>query len=180
LLKQSGNGHVVFVEKVVGGFWQDEIRVRPNLQIAAGIRYDWQNFFHDNNNIAPRLSVAYAPGKDKKTVVRTGAGFFYDRTGPGPIFDLIRYDGLRLQQYLISNPLFPDPFAVGPTSITKLDPTVQIPYTLQYGASVERQLSKATTFTVSYTGIPFPRCECASSTAVPDTSKSSSERIPAN
>jgi hypothetical protein len=153
LLRQSGNGHVVFIEKVVGGFFQDEIRVLPNLQIAAGFRYDWQNFFHDNNNIAPRLSIAYAPGKDRKTVIRSGAGFFYDRTGPGPIFDLIRYDGVRLKQYLINHPSFPDPFAIGPTSITKLDPTVQIPYTLQYGASVERQISKATTFTVSYTGI---------------------------
>lgn len=131
LLKQSGNGHVVFIEKVVGGFLQDEIRVLPNLQVAAGVRYDWQNFFHDSNNVAPRLAIAYAPGKEKKTVVRAGAGVFYDRTGPGPIFDLIRYDGVHLQQYLITNPLFPDPFAVGPTSITKLDPTVQIPYTLQ-------------------------------------------------
>lgn len=58
-----------------------------------------------------------------------------------------------MQQYLIPNPLFPDPLAVGPTSITKLDPTVRIPYTLQYGASVERQITKATTFTASYTGL---------------------------
>src|SRR5262249_45337851 len=115
--------------------------------------YDWQNFFNDNNNIAPRLSIAYAPGKDRKTVIRAGAGFFYDRTGPSPIFDLIRYDGVRLKQYLINDPAFPDPFAVGPTSITKLDPTVKIPYTLQYGASVERQLAKTTTFTAGYTGI---------------------------
>lgn len=153
LLKQSGNGHVVFVEKVVGGFFQDEIRVLPSLQVAVGVRYDWQSVFHDNNNIAPRLSVAYAPGKDRKSVLRAGAGVFYDRTGPSPIFDLIRYDGLRLQQYLITNPLFPDPFAMGPTSVTRLDPTVQIPYTLQYGASFERQLAKATTFTVSSTGL---------------------------
>jgi hypothetical protein len=153
LSKQSGNGHVVFVEKVVGGFFQDEIRVLPSLQVAVGVRYDWQSVFHDNNNIAPRVSVAYAPDKDRKTVLRAGAGVFYDRTGPGPIFDLMRFDGVRLQQYLITNPLFPDPFAVGPTSVTKLDPTVQIPFTLQYGASFERQLAKATTFTMSYTGL---------------------------
>src|SRR5579864_797172 len=67
LLKQSGNGHVVFIEKVIGGFFQDDIRLRPNLQVTVGVRYDWQNFFHDNNNVAPRFSLAYAPGKDKKT-----------------------------------------------------------------------------------------------------------------
>ena len=85
LLKQSGNGHVVFVEKVLGGFFQDEIRVRPNFQVTIGVRYDWQNYFSDNNNLAPRLSFAYAPGHDKKTVIRAGSGTFYDRTGPGPI-----------------------------------------------------------------------------------------------
>jgi outer membrane receptor protein involved in Fe transport len=153
LLKQSGNGHVVFIEKVVGGFFQDEYRVLPNLQISAGVRYDWQSYFHDNNNLAPRLSIAYSPGKARRTVVRAGAGFFYDRTGPSPIFDLIRYDGLRLLQFLITNPQFPDPLAVGPTSVTRLDPTVKIPYTIQYSASVERQLAKSTALTVTYTGL---------------------------
>jgi hypothetical protein len=153
LLKQSGNGHVVFVEKVLGGFFQDEYRVLPNLQVSYGVRYDWQNYFHDNDNFAPRLSFAYAPGKARKTVIRGGAGFFYDRTGPSPIFDLIRYDGSRLLQYLVNDPLYPDPFALGPTSVVRLDPTVRIPYVLQYGAGVERQLGKSTTLTVNYTGL---------------------------
>jgi len=153
LLRQSGNGHVVFLEKVLAGFVQDEFRVLPNLQISAGVRYDWQNYFHDSNNLAPRVSVAYAPGKTKKTVIRAGSGFFYDRTGPGPIFDLLRYGGIQLRQFLITNPLFPDPFAVGPTSVVSLAPGVRIPYTLQYSASVERQLGRGTTLTVNYTGI---------------------------
>jgi carboxypeptidase family protein len=153
LLRQAGTRHFVFVEGVLGGFLQDEFRVRPNLQISAGLRYDWQNYFHDYNNLSPRLSLAYAPGKSKKTVIRTGGGFFYDRTGPAVIFDLIRYNGSRLGQYLITNPLFPDPFSVGPSSVVRLEPGVRIPYTLQYSASVERQLGKATTLTVTYTGI---------------------------
>jgi hypothetical protein len=117
------------------------------------VRYDWQNYFHDNDNFAPRLSFAYAPGKARKTVIRAGAGAFYDRTGPSPIFDLIRYDGTRLLQYLVNDPLYPDPFALGPTSVVRLDPTVRIPYVLQYGAGVERQLGKSTTLTVNYTGL---------------------------
>jgi hypothetical protein len=86
-------------------------------------------------------------------VLRAGAGFFYDRTGPLPIFDLIRYDGNRLRQFLITNPPFPDPLAVGPTSVVRLQPGVQIPYTFQYSVSVERQLAKSTTLTLAYTGI---------------------------
>jgi carboxypeptidase family protein/TonB-dependent receptor-like protein len=153
LLRQSGNRHVVFLEKVLGGFVQDEFRLRPNLQISMGVRYDWQNYFHDDNNFSPRVSIAYALGKAKKTVIRAGGGFFYDRSGSGVIFDLLRYDGIQLHQFQITNPLFPDPFAVGPTSVVRLEPGVRIPYTLQYSASIERQLGKATTLTVNYTGI---------------------------
>lgn len=153
LLRQSGDTHLVFVEEVLGGFFQDEFRVLPNLQISTGVRYDWQNYFHDDNNFSPRVSLAYAPGKARKTVIRGGGGFFYDRSGPGVISDLLRYNGTHLLQYLIPDPLFPDPFAVGPTNVVRLEPGVQIPYTIQYSASVERQLGKATTMTVTYTGI---------------------------
>src|SRR5262249_31111719 len=152
--QQRGNGHVVFWEKVFGGFFQDEYQIRPNLLLTAGLRYDWQNYFHDANNIGPRLSIAYAPGS-RKMVIRGGAGIFYDRTGPGPIFDLIRFDGERLQRFVISNPGYPDPFAnvetsTQPTSVVRLDRDIRIPYTFQHSISVERQLQRGTTLTVSY------------------------------
>jgi TonB dependent receptor len=152
LVRQSGNGHIVFVEKVLGGFVQDELKVRPNLQITAGLRYDWQNYFHDNHAFAPRASLAYSPGQSRTIVIRGGAGFFYDRTGPQPIFDLLRYDGNRLLQYVINNPPYPDPGATGPTSIVRLDPTVKLPYLIQYGTGIERQLRKSTTLSVNYYG----------------------------
>ncbi len=44
---------------------------------------------------------------------RGGAGIFYDRTGPQPIFDLLRYDGQRLLQYVVTNPAYPDPWNNG-------------------------------------------------------------------
>jgi hypothetical protein len=154
-VQQSGNGHVVFWEKLFGTFFQDEYQVRPNLQITGGLRYDWQNYFHDTNNVGPRLSFAYAPGTSRKTVIRGGGGFFYDRTGPLPIFDLLRYDGHRLRRFLITNPAYPLPFTNGattdqPTSVVRLDPDVRIPYTFQNSISVERQLQNTGTLTVSY------------------------------
>jgi hypothetical protein len=152
LIRQSGNGHVVFVEKVLGGFVQDEFKLSPNLQLSLGLRYDWQNYFHDNNNVAPRVSLAFAPGNSRKTVIRAGAGMFYDRTGPQPIFDLIRYDGYRLLQYFINNPAYPDPNTIGPTSIVKLDPRVKLPYLIQFSSGFEHQVAKSTTVTVNYFG----------------------------
>jgi hypothetical protein len=152
LVRQSGNGRVVFVEKVLGGFVQDEFKARPNLEISVGLRYDWQNYFHDNNNFGPRVSFAYAPGKGRQTVIRGGAGMFYDRTGPQPIFDLLRYDGHHLLQYVITDPSYPDPNATGPPSIVTLDPAIKLPYLIQFGATVERKVTKSTTLTVSYYG----------------------------
>ncbi len=152
--QQRGNGHVVFWEKLFGGFFQDEYQVRRNFQLTAGLRYDWQSYFDDNNNFGPRLSFAYAPKGSRKTVIRGGAGIFYDRTGPLPIFDLLRYDGTRLERFLLTNPTYPNPFVYGapaqPTSVVRLDPHVQIPYTFQHSLSVEQQLQRGTTLTVSY------------------------------
>jgi hypothetical protein len=155
LVQQQGNGHVVFLETVVGGFFQDEYHLRPNLTISGGIRYDWQNFFHANKDFSPRLSFAYAPKKGRKTVLRGGAGFFYDRTGPGPIFDLERYNGARLRQIVLTNPPYPEAFdssnlAAQPTGITRLDPTIRMPYTVQFSMGVERQLYKSTTLSATY------------------------------
>jgi len=113
LLRQVGDGHVTFVEKLVGGFFQDEFRVRPNFQVSLGLRYDWQNYFHDANNFSPRASFAYSPGKGRKTVIPAGGGFFYDRSGPLPIFDLILYDGIRLR-FSSAIPCFRIPRWTGP------------------------------------------------------------------
>src|SRR5262245_4852499 len=73
-IAQRGDGHTRFLEKVVGLFARDEIRVSGNLTLDLGLRYDWQNYFHDGDNFAPRFSFAYAPDQSHKTVLRGGAG----------------------------------------------------------------------------------------------------------
>jgi hypothetical protein len=158
-VRQQGRTKVNFWEIILGAFVQDEFRARPDLSIAVGLRYDWQNYFNeDSNNLNPRLSVAWAADKARKTVVRGGFGFFYDRTGPGPISDLLRFDGERLRRYVITNPGFPDPLANGqslgaqPNSVVRLAPDTIIPFTAQYSVGVERQLQKTLALTVSYIG----------------------------
>ena len=154
LLLQQGNPRTIFWEKVLGGFVQDEWVARKNLTLSLGMRYDWQNYFHDGNNVSPRVGFAYAPGKSRNTVLRGGVGIFYDRTGPAVIWDLLRYDGFHLQRYVLSDPLYPQP-PIGsgtPTSVTRLDPAVRIPYTVQFSFGVERQLTKKTTLAAAYIG----------------------------
>ena len=157
-IQQVGNGHVAFLEKQVGGFVQDEIRVRPNVSLALGLRYDWQNYVHDTNNFAPRASFAFAPKGSGTTVIRGGAGMFYDRTGVRPIQDVLRYNGVRLLRYVIVNPGYPNPLESGqalagqPPSIVTFAPDLDIPWSVQYSLSLERQLLKRTSASVTYTG----------------------------
>ncbi len=157
-ITQRGNGETHFLEKVVGLFVRDEIRFGANLTVDVGLRYDWQNYFHDANNFAPRVSFAYSPDESHKTVLRGGAGIFYDRTGPGPIQDLLRYDGAHLNKYVITDPGFPDPVPPGeslgaqPASLVRLAPDVTIPYLLDYGVALERQLRAKTTLAINAHG----------------------------
>jgi hypothetical protein len=155
-LVQRGQGHLVFLETLLSGFIEDTIRVRPNFSVTVGARYYWQNYFHDDpDNIAPRLGFAYAPTKNSKTVVRGGAGVFFDRTGPRPIADLLHFNGVNLLRFIVENPLFPvTPAELSgvPTSEVVLDPRAKIPYTVQYSIGVERQVTEKSTFSATYVG----------------------------
>ncbi|HET8547806.1 MAG TPA: carboxypeptidase regulatory-like domain-containing protein, partial [Bryobacteraceae bacterium] len=51
---QRGEGRTVFIEKNLGGFFQDDWQMRRNVSLALGLRYDWQNYFHDRDNVQPR------------------------------------------------------------------------------------------------------------------------------
>lgn len=153
--RQQGDGQLHFLQQVYGAFVQDQINLNSRLSVTAGLRYDWQNLFRDNNNFAPRLSAAYAV--NTRTAIRGGAGIFYDRAGDGPIREVLRSRENRLQRVILLQPSYPEPFgagidASGVRSIVTLAPDIQIPTTIQFGAGVERVLVKGTTLAVNYLG----------------------------
>ncbi len=155
---QTGQGHVAFLEKVVCGFFEDNIRLRPNFSFYLGMRYYFQNYFHDKpHNFAPRLGFAWAPTKDSKNVLRGGAGVFFDRTGPSPIGDLMHFNGVNLLRFIVGQPLVtypinPAALAQVPTSLVILDPRQRIPYVVQYSLGIERQLTPKATVSATYVG----------------------------
>ena len=156
--QQQGNGDLSLLEKQLGTYVKDDWQARPGLSVSMGLRYDWQNYFHDDNNLAPRFSVAYAPGNKRTNVLRAGIGVFNDRSGPVVIADVLHSQTGGLVRYVITNPGYPDPFASAaaaaapPPSIVRLAPDIQIPQTVQYSVGLDHQLQKALTLSLTYTG----------------------------
>jgi outer membrane receptor protein involved in Fe transport len=62
-----------------GVFAQDEWRLSSGFTFSFGVRYENETIVRDRNNFAPRLAAAYDPFKSGKTVIRLGAGIFYNR-----------------------------------------------------------------------------------------------------
>jgi len=58
-------------------FVQDDWRIRRDMTLNLGLRYERQTFTDDTNNIAPRVGFAYNPLGDTKTVIRGSLGIYY-------------------------------------------------------------------------------------------------------
>ncbi|HZR31429.1 MAG TPA: TonB-dependent receptor [Terriglobales bacterium] len=145
----QGEPQLSFRVQIVSGFLQDEIKLRPNLNVALGLRYDWQSNLDRRSEFAPRISVAYAPG-DQKTVFRAGAGIFYEYLPQIAVWRTALFEGLRQSQLVIPNPSFHGLPVSGtaPPSIFRLAPDLTAPYVLQSSLGIERQLGKQMVLTV--------------------------------
>jgi hypothetical protein len=157
----AGNPQLSASQVDVGVFVGDEWRMRPNLTLSLGLRYETQTNIDDWRNFAPRIAIAWAPGAKSsrpKTVLRAGFGMFYDRFSLSNTFTALRYNGTLQQQYVIANPDFfpqiPSVSSLGGFQLTqtiwKISPTLRAPYIMQSAVSIERQLPANTTVALTY------------------------------
>ncbi len=146
----------------VGLYVEDEWRIRPNITLSGGLRYETQTGIPYQGDWAPRISLAWGLGHNKvqpKTVLRGGYGIFYDRFSYDYLLQAERYNGTTQQQYIVANPIFypqiPTPAELASMSTTspsvyQVQSGLRVPYTMEAAFSVERQVTKNATVSVTY------------------------------
>ncbi len=115
----------------------------------------------DKNNFAPRVGLAWALGKDSKTVVRTGYGVYFDQSplAPGeglyfnaPYFDFRYYYQSQQAPLTVYNPFpFNTPGQSAPSAFA-YDRNLRTSYTQHWNLSVQHQLGNSTVAEVAYVG----------------------------
>jgi len=73
----TGSGQLGRNQTQFLAYFQDSWSVSRRLKVDYGVRYDRNNVTSENN-FAPRVSFAFLPLLDGRTVVRGGIGLFYD------------------------------------------------------------------------------------------------------
>jgi hypothetical protein len=156
-------------------FFQDDWRLAPGFELGLGLRFEGQNRIHDHTDWAPRVSLAWSPdyksGKQAKTVIRAGYGWFYNRfigpttfdggSGTPYIMQAIHDNGINQHSYVVTNPSFYDPSAHEPASQLEglsstipsyrtVEPDFRAALDMQGGIGVDHQLAKRITANVTY------------------------------
>ncbi|MGD0738261.1 MAG: carboxypeptidase regulatory-like domain-containing protein [Terracidiphilus sp.] len=156
-------------------FVQDDWRVNKSLLLGLGLRYEGQNYIHDRADWAPRLALAWTPGRPgknpPKTVVRAGYGWFFNRftvptnfngpSGTPYIIQAIHDNLINQKSYTVANPAFYNPNAAEPASVLtstassiptyhSVDPHFHASLDMQTGIGVDHQFGKRVTSNITY------------------------------
>lgn len=146
----------------VGLFATDDWRLRPNLTLSYGLRYETQTNIGDRMNWSPRVSVAWGidggTNRAARTVLRAGFGIFYDRIADTVTLSALRFNGTTQQSYLITNPdFFPNiPAATSlenfsaPQQLQSIYSDIKAPRTYQASLSLERQINRYVRLSAQY------------------------------
>lgn len=147
----------------IGLYAETDWKVKPNLTLSYGLRYEAQNVINSSRDIAPRVSFAWGvprgQGKTPVTVVRGGFGIFYDRFELGNYMNTLQQNGTN---QVVSTFIKPGPDC-RPTNpggcgtatssrikIYTLGSGIRSPYTMQSAIGVDQQLGKVGTLSVNY------------------------------
>ncbi len=142
-------------------FVNDDWTISPRFTASYGLRFETENDISRYANWAPRIGIAWGlgHGPDPKMVLRAGWGIFYEHLDDDHMIIAQRMNGQNQQTYILRAPdFFPTPpptsslinsAATAPT-IFRISSQLVFPYDMDAAVSVERQLSKSATVSLTY------------------------------
>jgi hypothetical protein len=166
-----GDSNGPYTYKDLSLFLQDEWRLGRKLTLKPGLRYQkqfWQKvpfdvsnvggtrlpytFPQDNNNVAPRIALAFDPAGDGKTSIHASQGIYYDNhiatiVGVGISVDgrtHVRGRGVGLpasrDAWLAPGHKLPEPTTPFPAVAINIDPGLKGAYAQHAALGVDREL----------------------------------------
>ena len=78
LITFQGGGVLRAEDTELAAFAQDHWAFNDQIALDYGVRYSGQTL-GEHAAFAPRLGLVYSPGRNAKTIIRSGIGLFYDR-----------------------------------------------------------------------------------------------------
>lgn len=147
--KRVGDQNIRYWTMQAAWYLQDDVRIRKNLTLSPGVRFEAQTQVRELVNPAPRFGITWSPFKTGKTTVRASCGIFYDWVSADVYEQTLRVDGFRLRQINIVNspetPLaYPDPGPVvgQPTDQILLGSDLRMARTTRVSAGVQQQFTR--------------------------------------
>ncbi len=173
-------------------YFQDAVRIRPNLTVNLGLRYEYTTVpftarlqtlnasasvpgvldFAEpkpqKTAFAPRVGVAYSPGKSGNTSIRAGFGMAYDiicdnlnvMALPPQLGSMADLTGAGESNFLASGGISPNipggsmqtPDEARGNTAFYIPIQTKLPYSVQWNLGVQRVFAKNYTFEVRYLG----------------------------
>lgn len=149
----------------VGLYAEDNDKIRPDVTLSYGLRFESQTQIPDHADWAPRFGLSWAirRNKDKPPVMvlRGGYGLFYQRFPSLNVLQAQRQNGITEQEQVINDPSFypgtcsSSPSACGSASavaptVFRVSPTLHSPYIMMAGIGADKPVGKVGSLSVNY------------------------------
>ena len=152
--RRLGDPGIRYANVQAGVYVQDDARVRRDLTISAGVRYEMQTHVGRGNNLGPRIGLTWSPFAGGQTTLRSSWGLFYDWMPTATYEQTLRLDGFRQQELNIIDPSYPalDDLAgeVPPINRYVLGEGFRLPRSSRVSAGIDQKVSRLVTTTATY------------------------------
>jgi hypothetical protein len=151
--RRIGDPSISYGSVQAGVYLQDDIRLRKNLTITPGVRYELQSHVGTYTNFGPRFGVTWAPAANGQTTLRSSVGVFYDWLPASTYDQVVRVDGLHQREINIIDPTYPElsgDAIVPPANRYLLDGSFATPRITRVSAGVDQGLLKVVRASVTY------------------------------